>query len=209
MKHILIATLSLLLAARAFAAEPSKPVLVQPADKLDDDLENARKKLMTLEQALRRLRAQQAQLAERQATDRAAQGPAAPAERKDELPDIPAPDKPAGDDMQTGLLLMEMGRFDGALPFLQKAAPAERELGDRAWLLFRTAACLRGLGRNAEAKTVYQQLATSFPDSLWAEEAAWLVKSIEWHEKWRASRSGKASTAPTGQPRKAEKGEAR
>ena len=187
MKYLLSIILGFLLLSWSFADEAPAPPASPEPDPLDAELEQAHESLKELDRMLRRLQA----LAERREQEQAEQAallPAVPLPTGDKLPDIAPPQKPVDDPMQLGLLLLDSGRPEEALPLLQQALTQERNDHDTAWLIFRTATCLTRLGRTDEAKVLHERLVTAYADTIWAARAAWVVRSIEWFEDWNASR---------------------
>lgn len=202
MQRSWIIALGLLLSAQVFAADSGpreEPAEVRPAsqqgdDQLDEDLNKARQNLKEMEEMLRRARVRlEAQRQQAPDTEEAPKHDE-PKIEENPLPDIPAPDAPVKDEKEFGLLLLDMGRLDEALPHLLAASREALNSTDQAWMLFSAATCHRKLGRINEAIALYEEVATSFGDTLWAQKAAWLAKSMEWFERWNNSFPVQATT---------------
>ncbi len=93
-----------------------------------------------------------------------------------------------------------MGRYEEALPHLDLGAKLDLDPEDKAWLQLRKATCLRRLGKLKQAQQVAQDLRLTWPDSHWATEAAWLIRSIKWLEKFNLNRPDVTGTVPEAEP---------
>jgi len=75
------------------------------------------------------------------------------------------------------------GDYAGALAAYDEATGEKAD--DICWIRLQKANCLRWLGRDAEARVLYQSIITEYPDNFWAPEAEWWLKSIQWEAEYR------------------------
>jgi len=177
-----------------------QPVAVDEVNDLllEEDLSDARLRIEQLRRMLQMLRDQRKEKADAPRTKPVRLVPAR--EQKIELPDVPPPAEPYGSEVEIGLLLVDMGRYQEALPHLDIGAKLDLDPEDQAWLQLRKAICLRRLGKLKQAQQVAQNLRLTWPDSHWASEAAWLIRSIKWLEKFNLNRPDVPSTEPAARP---------
>lgn len=193
-------------AERAKSDEPAaetaveQPAAVADVDELllEEDLSDARSRIGHLRQMLQVLRDQGDQKAHAPSQKPVRLAPAR--ELKTELPGVPPPAEPYGSEADIGLLLVDMGRYEEALPHLEIGAKLDLDPEDQAWLQLRKAICLRRLGKLKQAQQVAQNLRLTWPDSHWASEAAWLIKSVKWLEKFNVNRPDVTDTVPETKP---------
>ncbi len=177
-----------------------QPVAVDDVDDLllEEDLSDARSRIEQLRRMLQVLRDQSNQEADAPRLKPVRLVPAR--EQKIELPDVPPPAEPYGSEAEIGLLLVDMGRYEEALPHLHIGAKLDLDPDDQAWLQLRKAICLRRLGKLKQAQQVAQELRLTWPDSHWTPEAAWLIRSTKWLEKFNLNRPDVTSTEPATKP---------
>ncbi len=86
-----------------------------------------------------------------------------------------------GDPLAAGQRLYKAGDVDGALTAFQLVDPATAG-GNKPFVRYMTACCLRRAGKLSEAAEIYREVAAADDDAFMAECAQWQLGSIKWRE---------------------------
>jgi tetratricopeptide (TPR) repeat protein len=99
-------------------------------------------------------------------------------------PKIPADDhsKPL-DPLNQAQSLYKTGNFDAALRAFRLVDSSSLGSEDKAFVQYMTASCLRRLGRNTEAMSIYREVADAKEDAFLAECAIWQLSNLRWRKE--------------------------
>jgi tetratricopeptide (TPR) repeat protein len=90
------------------------------------------------------------------------------------------------DPVALGQVLMRMGDYEGAVRAYRAVELAKQRPGDRAYVQYLLATCLRKLGRTQEALPLYREVANNKVETPLAECARWQLAMLDWRKTQEA-----------------------
>ena len=94
-------------------------------------------------------------------------------------------------------VLYEGGKYHGAWKAYKMVKVEGINERDYIWSQFQICNCYRAVKKFDEAAKMYQEFINKYPDSFWAEQAAWYIQDSKWWKEWNDKVEAKVVTAST------------
>ena len=82
-------------------------------------------------------------------------------------------------------VLYEGGKYHDAWKAYKAVKPGAINERDYIWAQFQICNCYRAVKKFDEAVKMYQKFINKYPDSFWAEQAAWYIQDSKWWKEWK------------------------
>lgn len=95
-------------------------------------------------------------------------------------------------------VLYEGGKYHDAWRAYKMVKVGAINERDYIWAQFQICNCYRAVKKFDEAAKMYQEFINKYPDSFWAEQAAWYIQDSMWWKEWNDKVESRVVSASTG-----------